>query len=142
MMKGFLRAVAVTATAMALVLGVGVLAVRAGVLGPLAAHAAPMGPFGDMPAELQWLKDLTPAERFLHFYSGQLRFSDQNNQVHTVAMTPGTVTDASSSSLKIKTNDTGDVKSYNLTSDTRIRRGPQRIGDSATPKSGDQVVVV
>ncbi|MCC7105060.1 MAG: hypothetical protein IT307_07940, partial [Chloroflexi bacterium] len=35
-----------------------------------------------------------------------------------------------------------DVKSYNLTSDTSIRSGPQRLGDSATPKSGDQVVVV
>lgn len=143
-MKSFLRAVAVTATALALVLGTGVLALRAGLVGPGVAEAAgPFGPFaGEMPPELQWLKDLSPAERFAHFYGVQVRLSDEKNQTHTVALTPGTITEISSSSLKLKTNESGEVKTYNLTGETRVRSGPQRLGASATPKAGDQVVVV
>ena len=142
-MSRFLQGVLVTLGVLALIVGGGVVAARAGLIGPPVARAyAEIGPFhGELPAELQWAKDLSPSERFGHFLGAQMKYKDANNQTHTASMTPGTVTEVSSSALKIKANEDGSIKTYNLTSETRVHGGPQQWGATLTPKAGDQVVV-
>jgi hypothetical protein len=96
-----------------------------------------------LPAEVQGLGTIPPAERFDHFLGVQVDLKDKDNKPLTVAATPGSVTAASATSLTLAAND-GTTKSYTLNGQT-IVRGKPASGDAnatVTPASGDKVVVV
>jgi hypothetical protein len=151
-MKRFLITLAASTLGFALALAaVGYVAAQ-WLVGPHVAEAAIMGAplAADLPLELRGFRDMSSAERFGHFFGGQLRFSDGNSQAHAVIVVPGAVTSVSDKSLTIKANDpTLGSETYNLTSDTRIHQaggrpwaGQSGHGSSANLKSGDHVVVV
>ena len=87
-MSRILAAFAGGAFAVLLLAGVGFALVRSGA-GPQIAEAAGFTPpfMADVPAEIRDLHNLPPEQRFGHFLSGQFRFTDTNNQAHSVAIT-------------------------------------------------------
>jgi hypothetical protein len=113
-----------------------------------AAQMLPHGAFGGhLPAEIRDLAQLDPATRFGHFSGVQARFTDVNNVAHTVNVVPGSVQSVSADSLTITPNDAslGSSKTYQLKSDTVIRKAGQRWADgqtSAQIAAGDKVVVI
>lgn len=145
----FAVAVGVTSLALVAVLGVaGVLVVRSAVASAAPWAAGWGGPFGgtgfQVPAELQGLANLPPAERFAHFVGVQVNLKDQDNKPLTINVTPGTVTGSSATSLAIAAND-GTSKTFTLNDATTIKRMPAQSGgqpSAASPANGDQVVVV
>lgn len=151
--------IAVAATSLALVLALGVIGVFA--VQTTLANAPWMGgagPFGGpkfggaglggpgfaLPAELQGLTEIPPAERFSHFAGAQVTLKDKNNQPLTINATPGTVTAVSTTSLTIAAND-GTTKTYALNDKTIIRGKPVQGGAQATQPvlaKDDKAVVV
>ena len=150
-MRRFRFPLAVLGTSLLLVLGIGV----AGYLTVSTALAHGWGPFGHVggpfgghaiPPELQGLEQLPHADRFKHFSGAQIALKDKDNKPLTVNVTPGTVSEVSSTSLKLAAND-GSAKTFTLDGNTVIRGKP----DTSTPgnrpaattlKQGDLVVVV
>jgi hypothetical protein len=114
--------------------------------GPWGGHpfAAGGGPGFTLPDELRGLVDIPPAERFDHFLGVQVNLKDKNNKPLTIAVTPGTVTAVSATSLTIAAND-GTTKTYALNDKTVIRGKPVQGGSQATQPAlanGDKAVVV
>lgn len=108
---------------------------RPGLADTLAAH----GQLPGIPAELESLAAIPPAERFSHFLGAQLNLKDRNNQPLTISATPGSVTAISPTSLTIAAND-GATRTFLLTPQTVIRS--KRIGASnQMPAQGDLAVV-
>ena len=151
-MRRFRFPLAVLGTSLLLVLGIGVV----GYWTISSAFAQGFGPFGGpfggpfaghaLPAELQGMEQLPPAERFKHFNGAQISLKDKDNNPLTVNVTPGSVSAVSATSLTLAAND-GTSKTYTLDDKTIIRGKP----DASTPgnrpaatnlKQGDLVVVV
>src|SRR3712207_3066816 len=94
-MRGLRFALAVLGTSLVLVLGIGAV----GYYTVSSALASTLGPFSGagafhghpLPAELQGLEQLPPAERFKHFGGAQIVLKDKDNNPLTVNVTPGTV---------------------------------------------------
>jgi hypothetical protein len=158
-MSRFRFLIAVAATSLALVLGLGVvglltvqttLANTFGFGGP-GAFGNPRfggqgfgGPAITLPAELQGLVEIPPAERFSHFMGVQVALKDKDNLPLTVTVTPGTVTTVSATNLTIAAND-GTTKTYNLDDKTVIRGKPVQGGAQAVQPAlakDDKVVVI
>jgi hypothetical protein len=109
------------------------------------------GPWGHgsgfaLPPELQGLTSIPADQRFSHFASAQINLKDQNGQLLTIDVTPGTVSAASATSLTLAVND-GTTKTFTLDSSTLIHGRPTSAGTatptaSTKPQKGDQVVVV
>ncbi len=125
----FSVAVALTSTTLVatLVAGGGLLASR--VLANGAPFGPPMGLWQEghggrggfqLPSELEGLRDVPAGERFAHFKGVQINLTDRNNQAVVVAITPGTVTAVSASSLTVAAND-GSTKTYSLDDKTTLR---------------------
>lgn len=157
-MRRFLSRRMVMAAVAAIVIGVGTVgvltagrALAAGVgmaamgFGPWGGYGG--GPWGDaaamMPQELRDLHNLPPAERFKRFTGVQVGLKDANNQPLTIAVTPGTVSAASATSLTLAAND-GTTKTYTLTGQTVIRGRPTEGNPNNSPNlsQGDLVVVI
>lgn len=155
-MSGFLNRfrfpIAVGLTSIALVVAIGVAGLltvpRALAFGPAggppwASHAFGAMAF-ELPAELQGLQELSPAERFKHFIGLQATLTDRDNNPVTVTLVPGTVTAASPTSLTLAAND-GSTKTFALDAQTLLRGKWQRNGApnaSSAPVAGDAAVVV
>src|SRR5207248_9218564 len=146
-MKRFVVTLAVSTFALVLILGaVGFVAARR-FIGPAVADAAGLGPWASEAGfDLQGLQNMSPEERFGHFLGGSMKFADASGTVHTVTTAPGTVQSVSNDKLTIKLNDGGSNKSFNLTSETKVRAGgipwTGAQNTQVTPKSGDRAVVV
>ena len=153
-MRRFLITFSASALAFVVVLGLAALAI--GLYGPRIAAAQGFGPgFGgpmgghwgaNLPPEIQGLHNLAPEQRFGHFMGGSMRFSDTNDQAHSVALVPGTVTSFADGKLTVEPNDKSGTKTYTIGSETRVHAIGQRWqggqGATATPKQGDKAMVV
>jgi hypothetical protein len=97
-----------------------------------------------LPAELKGLADIPPDQRFSHFTGVQITLKDKNNQPLTIAVTPGTVTAASATSLTIAAND-GTSKTFTLDANTIVHTSATPSDGQATttpPSNGSAVIVV
>ena len=109
---------------------------------PWAAVPGPWGGF-TLPAPLADLRDLPPAERFDHFKGVQVHLADKDGQPLVLALTPGTATAASATSLTVAAND-GASRTFALDAQTTIRGPHAQGGPDASPPTiapGDKVVV-
>jgi hypothetical protein len=161
-MKWFWFPVAVVATSLALVVALTAffglrmgtaLASTLGASGPPAGapwsgawHGGPWanGSGLSLPAELQGLADIPADQRFSHFTGVQISLKDKNDQPLTIAVTPGTVTAATASSLTIAAND-GTTKTFTLDAKTIVRGNSAAGSSQPTPTTlgnGYPVVVV
>jgi hypothetical protein len=143
-------------SALAFVVVLGLAGLAIGIFGPRIAAAQGFGPgFGgpwgghwgaNLPPEIQGLHNLAPEQRFGHFMGGSIRFSDANDQGHSVTLVPGTVASFADGKLTIEPNDGGGNKSYTIGSETRVHAIGQRLasgqGAQTAPKQGDKVMVV
>lgn len=98
-----------------------------------------------LPPEIQGLASIPADQRFSHFEGAQVNLKDKDGNPLTIAVTPGKVTAASSTSLSITTN-AGPSRTFVLGSSTMIHT---KASSSATPtagattlQNGDDVVVV
>lgn len=144
----FPLAVGLTSIALVVALGVaGALVVPSALAGaPWAA-----GPWGaahafggtgfTLPAELDGLQNLPPAERFQHFVGVQVSLKDKNGNPLTIDVTPGTITVASATSLTLAAND-GTSKTIALDDRTVIRGNVTQGGSQPALASNEQVIVV
>jgi hypothetical protein len=117
--------------------------------GPFGGHARFGAPWGggpsawsglQLPAELSGLRDIPEPERFAHFKGGQITLTDKDGQPLQIAVTPGTATAVSATSLTMDANSSGS-QTFALNAQTMI---PGHGEDSTTPSitQGDKVVVV
>jgi hypothetical protein len=96
-----------------------------------------------LPAQLAGLRDIPAAERFDHFKGVQVSLTDKDGQPLVVALTPGTATAVSTTSLTVAAND-GASHTFALDAQT-VLRGARAQGGGATPPmvaQGDKLVVV
>ncbi len=117
------------------------------------AHARAGGPWADghgswsgfqLPAQLQGLHDVPPAERFDHFKGAQINLTDKDGQPLVLTITPGTATAASGTSLTVAAND-GSSRTFALDAQTIVRAPRAQGGTPTTPATitqGEKVVVM
>jgi len=83
---------------------------------------------------------ISPAQVFDHFRGAQLSYADASGALHTLTLTPGTVTAISTTSVSITPNGQTTSTSYPITSSTIVHAMPNR-GDIQAIITGDKVVV-
>jgi hypothetical protein len=110
--------------------------------GPPWMHGGGWGPGGfELPAELRGLKDVPADQRFSHFAGAQVNLKDKDGRPLTVAVTPGTATASSATSLTFTGND-GTSRTVALDDKTMVR-GKAAAGDGKSSVAvGDKVVVL
>jgi len=133
-------------TALASTLGVSGFASNGPWSGGTAWHDGPWGHGSGvaLPPELQGLLGVPADQRFGHFVGAQISLKDKDNKPLTVAVTPGTVTAASATSLTVAVND-GTTKMFSLNDQTMLPGHRASVGgqtSSSSPNNGDTVVVV
>src|SRR5262245_35202684 len=131
--RWFLIPLAIVAIPLAVVLALGALfvfPVRAA-FANMIWHRSDMGPgmmFGGppwggmirgLPPELSDLGSVPADQRFSHFTGATVSLKDKNGNPLTIAVTPGTVSAASATSVTIATND-GSTKTFAIDQKTRI----------------------
>jgi len=104
------------------------------------APARSAGPKDLLPAELQFLRSLSPLQRFDHFAGAQVTFVNPQGQPVVVNMIPGTVSAVTTTSVTIQPNGATQARTFNVTPATFVRGSPH-TGVVEAFANGDRAVV-
>lgn len=93
-----------------------------------------------LPPELEFLRTMTPAERFDHTLTAQITFRNPQGQNVVLNLIFGKVASVGTSTITITPNGTMQTRTFNVTATTWIVTRPHR-GTLATFQPGDRVIV-